>query len=110
MKNAVAWWQNNDGDGYTIWYQNPYENGLSEDISVIPLYEGWEEVYQELQENLADNERIRCTEDGEFEVYEIENYQPPQPPMDEMEGSDQTIPEDVWSQIASAVKDGINSY
>lgn len=105
MPEPTAWWVNNDNDSYTLWYVNPYENGLEPDVVAIPLYGDWEERFNEIVANLKSNERISCNENGEFSVYEV--YVPEVFPEPELSPSTDDA---VWTQIAEAVREGINSH
>lgn len=104
MNEPIAWWYNRDS-GQSIWYQNPSDHGVSLD-DAIPLYEGWEERLAEFRKTLGPNQEINCSENGTFYAIDLPSnptYEVPEEP-ETPDGSE------MWSGIADAVREGINSY
>lgn len=100
MTEPVAWWQNSDFGGYTIWYQNPYENGLPEGTKVIPLYEGWEKEREEFESTLDDGYGSKLNEEGKW-----------YPVWVGITSNDDTIepPKTEINILADTIRSGINS-
>lgn len=108
MNEAIAWFQNNPDGTYIIWYDDPTKYGVQLD-EVIPLFEGWEETFKEIESSLNASQSIRCSENGEFEIINLEASNEVEMQVQESIHSDNNIEDATWSQIADALRQGINS-
>lgn len=101
--NPIAWWQDGPEEApwnNSIWYVNPYDY-ISEDVVTIPLYEGWEEKYNEVKSSCGEYQGVLCTPEGEF--YVVDTPKPPPPPEEPISEIDQ-----MWKNIADSISDGVN--
>lgn len=104
MNEPIAWWRNGENGSYSVWYENPANYGENVE-DYIPLYEGWQEVYDAFMESIGPKQAPQCDEDGHFYAYDIPEYH--STPIQE----DPIVVEEkepVWSDIADAVREGIN--
>lgn len=109
MDRPIAWWKALENYNHTIWYENPEKYGIPTD-NLIPLYEGWQEEYEKIVQEMNPGSVIVCNEDGHFE--EIDGIRPIYQEPDSVEEFD---PEDsktdmdrFYSELVDAVREGIN--
>lgn len=87
------WWID-DGHSYSVWFVDPYENGVDKSIKAVKLPEDYQEKLCKIQNELGPNYSIHLNDEGEFYGEYIGPIEEDKP---------------VYERLADALKDGINS-